>query len=99
MGNGRGEVYVPHSLAAHDRACEFYSALFAHNSLEADTAVLAAITFIVLFRAENLFIKKSAPLAALGAVVDCFRFCHFALRPLLYAFRRREPDAHGIKVT
>jgi hypothetical protein len=52
------QVDMAHALAAHDGARDFDAALLADNALVADAAVFAAVTFVVFFRTEDLFVEE-----------------------------------------
>ncbi len=79
MRDGRAELDVTHAFAANDRACDFNATLLADNALVADTPVLSAVTFVVLFGTEDLLVKETVLFRALGAVVDGFWLCDFAV--------------------
>ncbi len=64
---------VSHTLAAHLLFCDHYTATVANNALIADTLILSAVTFIVLYRTEYLLTEKTIALGLIGAVVDGFR--------------------------
>ena len=85
---------MAHALAAHDGARDFDAAFLADDALVADAAVLAAVTFVILLRAEDFLVEEAVLLRALGAVVDGFRLGDFAVLPFENAFGRRRSEAH-----
>src|SRR5713226_10675875 len=85
---------MTHPLAAHFRLDYFDAALFADHAAMAHQLVLAAVTFVVLGRPENLGAEEPVTLRLEGPVVDRFGLLDLAVRPRADHFRRRDrnPD-------
>src|SRR4029077_2914030 len=96
--DGRGQLDVPHALAAHFGARDLDAAAVADHAFEADPLVLAAVAFPIFGRAEDLLAEKSVALGFERAVVDGLRLLHFAERPGADLLRACEPDAHRVEV-
>src|SRR3989344_4488748 len=98
VGDGRGELDVPHPLAADDRAGDLHAALVADNALVADAAVFPAVAFVVLRGPENALVEEALPLGFRGSVVDGLGLGHLAVGPGQYLVRRREAERDGFKI-
>ena len=88
VGYRRREVDVAHPFAAHDGARYLDTAFLTDDAAEADAAVFAAVTFVVLLGPEHALIEEAVLLGALGTVVDGLRLRYLAVRPLRYALGR-----------
>ena len=66
MSYRNAEFDMTHSFSSYNRSCEFYSTLFADNTLISDTFIFSAITFVVLFRSEDFFIEETVLFTSLG---------------------------------
>src|ERR1700723_3395396 len=86
------------TLAAHLAESNFNAALIANHAAMLHALVLAAQTFPVRYRTENLCAEQSITLGLESAVVDGFRLGYFAMRPRTDFFRTRQADANGIKI-
>ena len=95
---GRGELDVPHAIAAHLGARHLDAAALAHDALEANALVLAAVALPVLGRAEDLLAEESVLLRLERAVVDRLGLLYLAARPLPNLLRAREPDAEPVEI-
>ncbi len=95
MCDWRNELNVTHALTANDAAGDFHTAFVADNALVADAFVLTAVTFVILFRTEDLFIEKTVLLRTLGAVVDGLRLRDLALAPRENALRTRKRETES----
>ena len=96
MRDRRAKFNMAHSFPPDDGACDFHAALVADDALIADAFVLAAVTFVILFRTEDFLVKEPMLLAPLGAVIDGLRLGYFAGRPREDALRRREREAQTV---
>src|SRR5579872_235141 len=88
---------MAHPLATHRASSNFHAALITNDSLVTDALVFAAITFPVLNRTENLFIKQTVFFRTLGAVVNSFRLGNFTVRPGQNCLRSGELDSYTFK--
>ncbi len=79
---------MAHALTADFCACHFNAAAFTDFALVANTLVFAAVAFPVFCRPKNTLTKQSVTFRFQSAVIDCFRFFDFAVRPFQYFFRR-----------
>ena len=82
VAHRRGKLDVAHALAAYLGARDLNTAALAHDALEADTLVLAAVALPVLGRTEDLLAEESVLLWLEGAVVYRLRLFDLATRPL-----------------
>jgi hypothetical protein len=69
---GRGKIDVAHALASHLGLRNFNTALFADDAAMFQALVLAAQTFVVLDRTEDLGAEQTITLGLECAVVDGF---------------------------
>src|SRR5918995_7241512 len=81
MGNGYGELDVPHALAAHLRQGHLDAAPVADHAAIADALVLPAMALPVLDRTEDALAEQAVLLGLEGAVVDGFGLEHLAPGP------------------
>ena len=86
MAHGGRKLDVPHPLTAHNGTRYFHAALVAHNAFVPDTAILAAVTFVIFFRPVNFLSKQAIAFRPLGAVVNGLRLGYFSVRPLQDTF-------------
>jgi hypothetical protein len=77
-----GELDVAHAVAAHLGARDLDAAALAHDALEADTLVLAAVALPVLGRPEDLLAEQAVLLGLERAVVDGLGLLDLAAGPL-----------------
>jgi hypothetical protein len=70
----------------------FHAAAVAHHSAISYAFILAAVAFPITDGAENLFAEQAIAFRFERAIIDCFRFCHFSIRPVSDDVRRSEPD-------
>ena len=77
----RRQIDMAHALAAHPCLCHLYAALFTDHAAEAHALVFAAIALPVLGGTEDALAEQAIPFRAQCAVVDRFRFQHFAMGP------------------
>src|SRR5207237_6849435 len=96
--DGRGEVDVPHALAAHLLAGHLDAAALADDALVADALVLAAVALPVLRRTEDALAEEPVALGLQGAVVDRLRLRDLARRPVANLLARRQSDADGVEI-
>ncbi len=94
----RGQVDVPHALAAHLGLGHFDAALLADHAAVLEALVLAAQALVVLDRPEDLGAEQAVTLGLEGAVVDRLGLLHLAERPRADFLRRREADLDGIEM-
>ena len=88
---------MAHTLAADDGTGDLHSTFFADNILVAYAPVFPAVTFVVLFGTEYLFVEKSAALGPPRPVVYGLGFGDFSKGPFLYLLRRCEAYRYLIK--
>src|SRR5260370_203642 len=81
MGNGYGELDVPHALAAHLRQGHFDAASIADHPTIADALVLAAMAFPVLDGTEDALAEQAVLFRFERPVVDGLGLGDFAPRP------------------
>src|SRR5207253_6936947 len=96
--DGRGEIDVPHPLAAHLLPRHFDAATLADDALVTDALVLAAVALPVTGRPEDALAEETVTLGLERAVVDGLRLRDLAGRPVTDLLRRREPDADRVEV-
>ncbi len=72
MADRRGQLDVPHALAAHAAGQHFDAALIALDALVAHTLVFAAVALPVLRGTENFLTEQSITFGPQRPVVDCF---------------------------
>ena len=96
--NGSGKFDVSHAFATHLGFCNFNAALFANDAFVSYSFILSAMAFPVLDGPENSFAKQTVFFRLLRAVVDCFGFFNFSVRPLANLFRRGNADLNGSKI-
>ena len=90
VGAGRGQLDVAQALTANLGQGDFDAALVADDSAVLHALVFAAQAFPVGDGAKDAGAEESVALRLEGAVVDCFRLGHFAVRPAANLFRRGE---------
>ena len=71
-GGSQGDV--PHALSTHGGTCDFYAALLAGNSLEANILILTAVALPIPLWSKDRFAKQTILLRPQPAVIDRFRF-------------------------
>ena len=98
MRDGRGKFDVPHALAAHFGAGNFYAALLADDTLITDAFIFTAMAFPVLGRPEDLFAEQTVFFRFLRAVIDGFRLRYFTVRPFPDFLGRCHSDLNGVKI-
>ena len=98
MRDGRGKLYMSHTLSAHFGARNFYAALVAHNALVAYSFILTAMALPVLGGTKNSFAEKAVLFGLLRAVVYGFGFGNLAVRPLADFIGTRNGNLHGIEI-
>ena len=81
MGDGHGQLDVPHALAADAGQSDLDAATVADDAAMLDAFVLAAGAFPVLDGAENAFAKQAALFRLESAVVDRFGVFDLAFGP------------------
>ena len=81
MGDRAGQVDMTHALTAHLGLGNLDATFFTDYAAVLETLVLAAKTFIVFYRAENLGAEQAVTFRLEGTVVDGFRFFDFTIRP------------------
>src|ERR1051325_430119 len=82
VGDRRGEVDVPHALAAHLLPRHLDAAALADDSLVANALVLAAVALPVLRRAEDALAEEPVALRLERPVVDGLGLRDLARRPV-----------------
>src|SRR3989338_5647104 len=94
----RCEVNMTHALPTNDGARYFHAALLAYDAAKTNTAIFAAVTFVILLRTKNALVKQTALFRTLGTIVYRFRLCHLSGAPLQNALGACEPHADRVKV-
>jgi hypothetical protein len=98
VGDRRGQLDVAHALTAHLGQRDFNAALLADHAAMLQALVLAAQTFVILHRTENLGAEQAVALRLEGAIVDGLRLLHFAERPGADFLRRRQANLDGVEL-
>ena len=93
----RGQVDVPHALAAHLLARDLHAAALADDALVADALVLAAVALPVLRRTEDALAEEAVALGLERAVVDRLGLGDLARGPVTDLLARGEPDPDGVE--
>ena len=96
--NGAGQLDVTHALAAHLGDGDFDAALFADHATVLQALVLAAQTFVILDRTEDLGAEQAVAFGLERAVVDGFGLSHLAIRPRADLFGRGDANLDGIEL-
>ena len=78
MCNRRGQLNMPHTLAAHLGSGYFHTTFFAHDATIFHAFVLAAQAFIIFDWAKDTRAEQTITLWLKRAVIDGFRLLHFA---------------------
>ena len=99
MRAGRSQLDVSQAFAADFAQRDFDAALIADDAAVLHALVFAAQAFPVGNRAEDLGAEQAVALRLEGAVVDGFRFGHFAVRPGANFLGARQADADGIEIS
>src|SRR5205085_9469101 len=94
----RGEVDMPHALAAHLLPGHLDAAALADDALVADALVLAAVALPVLRRTEDALAEKPVALRLERAVVDGLGLRYLARGPVADLLRRGEADPDCIEI-
>src|SRR5438045_7070522 len=97
VDDGRGQLDVAHSLAAHLRARDLDAAALADDALEADALVLAAVALPVLGGTEDLLAEEAVLFRTESAVVDGLGLLHLTVRPLADVLAGGKPDAELVE--
>ncbi len=87
--DGRGQVDVPHALAAHAAVRDLHAAPVADDALVLDALVLAAEALPVPLGTEDPLAEQAVLLGAVGAVVDGLRLLDLAVGPRTDVLRAR----------
>ena len=95
--DGRGEVDVPHALAAHLLPRHLDAAALADDALVADALVLPAVALPVAGRSEDALAEEPIPLRLQRAVVDRLGLRDLARRPVADLLARSKPDPNRIE--
>ncbi len=81
VGDGHGQLDVPHPLAPHAGVCHLDAAPVALHTAVTDPLVLAATAFPVLDRAEDPLAEQAVGLGLEGPVIDGLGLGHLAVGP------------------
>ena len=98
MRNGRGKIDVTKTLATNLGLNHFDAALFAHHAAMTETLVLAADTFVILYRTENLGAEKSISFRLQRTIVNRLWLGDFAERPAADLFRAGERNLERVEL-
>ena len=99
VGHRHCQFNMSHPLTADFCLGNFHTATVANNAFMFDTFVLAAVTFPVPRRTEDLFAEKTAFFRLETSVVDRFRVFYFTVTPRTDHFRRSDLDHDCFKCT
>ncbi len=91
--HGRGQLDMPHAVAADFGQRDFNSALFADDAFVLHPLVLAAKAFIILHGAKDAGAEQAVFFRLEGAVVDRFGLLDLAVRPAQDLLRACDRDA------
>src|SRR5579864_2787374 len=97
VGDRRGELDVPHAVAAHLRERHLDAALLADDAAVLHALILAAQALVVLDRTEDAGAEQPVPLRLERPVVDRLRLLDLAERPGADALRARDRDLDPIE--
>src|SRR6478735_9244175 len=97
MGNGRGQLDVPHPLTTNLGASDLDAAALADDALEPNALVLTAGALPVPGRAEDLLAEEPVLFRLEGAVVDGFRLLDLAVGPRADVVRGGETDTQLVE--
>ena len=97
MGNGGGQLDMPHTLAPHLRLNDFDSAFVADDTAMLHSFIFSAITLPIFGRPKNLRTKQAILFRLKRPIIDGFRFFDLTIRPRTNFLRRRDPNAHGVE--
>jgi hypothetical protein len=75
---------MPHPFTADFLLGDFDSTAVANDATVADTFVFATMTFVIFYRSENSFTKKTVTFGFVGSVVNGLRFKNFSVRAFKY---------------
>ena len=81
VGDRGRQVDMTHPVPAHVLAGHLHVAFFAHDALEPEALVLAAVALPVLLRTENALVEEPVLLGLQTAVVNRLRLFHLPERP------------------
>jgi hypothetical protein len=73
------------------------TAFFTNDSTVLHSLVLAAVTFIILNRPEDLGTEETVPFRFKGPVIDGLRFFHLSMRPVTDLARRSKRYTYSIE--
>src|SRR5690348_16764549 len=90
MGDGRGELDMPHTVAPDLLDGDLDATFLADDALVLHPFVFAAKAFVVLYGAEDPGTEQSIPFWFEGPVIDGFRFLDLAMRPAKDLIRARK---------
>ena len=97
VGDGSGELDVPHALTAHGGLGDLHAAALADDALEAHALVLAAVALPVPGGTEDALAEEPIHLGLERAVVDGLRLLDLAVGPAADVVGRGEADAQLVK--
>src|SRR5262249_21128946 len=94
----RGEVDVPHALAAHLLPRHLDAAALTDDPLLADALVLAAVALPVARRPEDALAEQAVALRLERAVVDRLRLRDLTRRPVADLLAGGKPDPDCVEI-
>src|SRR5690606_41291081 len=98
MHNRAAQDDVAHTFATHLGDDDFTTTLFADDAAVLQALGLAAKTFVVLDRTEDLGAEQAVALGLERTVVDRLGLAYFTEGPRTDLFRRGDADANGIEL-
>ncbi len=72
MNNWNHQLNVAHALTAYSLACYFDATTITYNTFIPNSLVLAAMTFVVLYRAKDFLTEQAIHFRLECSVVDRF---------------------------
>ena len=89
---------MTYTLSTYFLLSYFNTTTVANYTLIANTLILTAGTFVILYRTEDTLTKQTITLWFVGTVVNGFGFEHLAMRSLQKVFWRGKADSDALKV-
>ena len=97
MNNRYNQFKVTHALTTYFLLRNFYTTTVTHDAFVANTFVLAAIAFIILYWAKYFFAKQTITFGFVSTIVNRFGFQYFAIRTVEYRIGRCQADGNLTK--
>ena len=88
---------MSHSLTPYLRVGYFDTTSVADHTPVADTLILAAVAFPVLYRSEYTLAEETIPLGLKGTVINRLRLGYFSVGPVFNSLWRGQLNSNGIE--